>query len=111
MERVRRLLWNIGLVPNRETFIFVGIALVSCVAILVFGVLLAITHDLLFGTLIVLVSLPAFIISLGGSYRLINWSLSSKEERASIEKETAVQLLRSWNEAQAKQEDTSEPEV
>lgn len=110
MEKVRRLLWNIGLVPNKETLIFVGIALVSCLAILVFGVLLAITHDPLFGTLIVLVSLPAFIISLGGSYRLINWTLSSKEERASIEKEMAVQLLRSWNQGQTKQEDTPERE-
>ncbi|EFH81834.1 hypothetical protein [Ktedonobacter racemifer] len=110
MEKVRRLLWNVGLVPNKETFIFVGIALVSCLATLVCGILLAITHDLLFGSLIVLVSLPAFIISFGGSYRLMNWTLSSKEERANIEKEMAVQLLRSWNQAQAEKEDTPERE-
>lgn len=110
MDRARRLLWNIGLVPNRETFIFVGIALVSCLATLVCGILLAITHDLLFGSLIVLVSLPAFIISFGGSYRLMNWSLSSKEERARIEKETAVQLLRSWSQVQSAKEETPERE-
>jgi hypothetical protein len=96
MDKIRQLLWNMGMVPSRTTLIVVGISLTSCLAMIVFGILLAFTHDSLFTGLIVLAAVPASILLLGGSKFAESWLFSTRKERAHLEKERMLELLRSW---------------
>src|SRR4051812_20059943 len=96
MDKIRQLFWNMGMVPSRTTLIAVGVGLTSCFAMIVFGILLALTHNALFTGLIVLAALPASILSLAGSTFAEAWLSSNRKERAHLEKARMLELLRSW---------------
>jgi hypothetical protein len=68
----------------------------SCAAMIVFGILFALTHDALFKVLLVLAGAPAALLALGSSMSAQPWWFASRKERARIEKERAIYLLRSW---------------
>jgi len=94
MDKVRRFLWkNFGVTLDRETRIVGSIVVLSMLAVVVFGILLAITHATFFLLLVVLISSAVGIVAIGSCYSSLSWSLSSKEERKKIEEEIA---LKQW---------------
>jgi hypothetical protein len=95
MDTIRRFLWKqFGITLDRETCIVGGIAVLMVVAIIVFGVCLAVTHAVLFSLLIILCGFVVGILAFGGSYSAMEWGVSSKEERQKIEEEIALKQLR-----------------
>lgn len=110
MDKIRQLLWKMGMVPNRTTLIGVGLCVTSCVAMIVFGILFALTHDTLFKILIVLTGAPAALLALGSSMSAQPWWFASRKERARIEKERATYLLRSWLHSTSSEKDTRQVE-
>jgi hypothetical protein len=94
MDKVRRFLWkNFGMTLDRETRIVGSIVVLSILAVIVFGILLAITHATVFLFLVVLSASAAGTVAIGSCYSSLSWSLSSKEERNKIEEEIA---LKQW---------------
>lgn len=108
MDKIRQLLWNMGMVPSRTTIIVVGISLTGCLAMIVFGILLALTHDSLFEVLILLASVLASILLLGSSKFAEAWFFANRKERARLEKERMFELLRSWLRLNSSEKDTSQ---
>jgi apolipoprotein N-acyltransferase len=95
MVAVRRFLWKwLGITLDRRTLLLIGAGLLSCLAILVSGVLLAMTGASFYRALVVLCALPAEALALGGCYRAAMWNLSSKSERREIEQEVALTQLK-----------------
>jgi hypothetical protein len=109
MDKIRQLLWNMGMEPSRTTCILVGVSLISCLAIILFGILLALTHDSLFQVLIVLAAAPASILLLGSSKFAESWLVANRKERAGIEKEMMFDLLRRWVRTTSSAKDTRQP--
>jgi hypothetical protein len=109
MQKIRQLLWNMGMVPSRTTSIVVGMSLTGCVAIIVFGILLALTHDSLFTGLILLAAVPASLLMFASSTFTESWMSSTRKERARLEKERALELLRLWLHSNSSKKDKRQP--
>ena len=107
MNKMRWLFWNLGIIPDRTTVILVAIGLAGLLAMIIFGILLAVTHNTLFEGLLLLALVPASILMPGGSKLTASWIFASKEERAHIEQERARLLLRSWSQAHSSEKNTS----
>ena len=105
MDKIRKLFWNMGLVPSRATLLVVGLGLTGCFAMIVFGMLLALTHDALFRVLIGLAAVPAILL-LGGSAFAESWLFANRKERARLEKERMLDLLRRWLRNSSSEKDT-----
>ncbi|GHO89918.1 hypothetical protein [Dictyobacter formicarum] len=117
MNKLQRLFFMAGVVPNKQNYIVLGVAIASFMLTILFGALAITYNTLLWRLLAVFTIIPGMTLVLGGSYRLIDWSLSDKQDRARIEKEEASKLVRGWVEVneheQKKQEinQKSEPSL
>ncbi len=109
MDKLRQLLWNMGMVPSRTTLLVVGISLTSCLAMIVFAILLALTHNSLFTGLILLAAVPASILLFGDSTFAESWLFSNRKQRARLEKERMLELLRRWLRTNASEKDPRQP--
>ena len=95
MENIRRLLWKyFGATLDGETRTFLTIVLGSVLAIIVFGLLFALTRSSFFLLLVVLAASAGGMVLLGNSNDAFSWGLASKEERKKIEEEIALKQLR-----------------
>lgn len=104
MNRLQRLFFMAGSIPNKQNYILLGVIIASVVLTIVFGAL-AITYNILLWRLLsVLAFFPAVILLFGGFYRLMDWTFSDKQERARIEKEEASRLVRGWVEVNEREE-------
>jgi hypothetical protein len=95
MDRIRRFLWKyLGMTLDGETIFVVCAVTLSCIAMMVFGILAATTGQSVFRLLAFFFAIPALIIPFGGSYNAMFWGVSNKKERAEIEKEVALKQLK-----------------
>ncbi|GLV60503.1 hypothetical protein KDH_73220 [Dictyobacter sp. S3.2.2.5] len=102
MNRLQRLFFMAGAVPNKQNYIVLGVMIASFALTIIFGLLAMSYNILLWRLLFVIVGVPGMTLVLGGSYRLIDWSLSTKQERARIEKDGASKLVRGWLDVEAR---------
>jgi len=104
MNRLQRLFFMAGSVPNKQNYILLGVTIASVVLTIVFGALAMNYNILLWRLLATLAIIPAIVLLLGGSYRLIDWTLSSKQDRVRIERDEASKLLHGWVEVNEREE-------
>ncbi|GCE21321.1 hypothetical protein [Dictyobacter kobayashii] len=96
MNKLQRILFTMGIVPGKQNYIVLGITVASFGLALLFGLLAIAYNAALWRILFVLALFIGLVLVLGGSYRLIDWSLSDKKGRARIEKEEASKLVSGW---------------